>query len=166
MTIREMLARNARMYAHDVALVQVTPSQNKRRVITWKEFDEKANKVTNFLVSRGIRKDDKVLLMMRNCIDFLVAYFGILGTGAWVAPLNFRFDSQDIKFCADIAEPKYFILAEEFVGRVEDVRPELHSIEGYIVAGRAVPQHMEGLEAEIQNCSASMRGIELKDEHA
>lgn len=166
MRIREMLARNARMYANDVALVQVTPSQNKRRVITWKEFDEKANKVTNFLLSKGIGKDDKVLLMMRNCIDFLAAYFGILGTGAWVAPLNFRFDSQDIKFCADIAEPKYFILEEEFVGRVEGVRPELHSIEGYVVAGRAVAQHMGELEKEIQDCSASMGGIESKDEDA
>jgi acyl-CoA synthetase (AMP-forming)/AMP-acid ligase II len=165
-TIREMLARNARMYANDIALVQVTPSQNKRQVINWKEFDEKANKVSDFLVSRGIRKDDKILLMMRNCIDFLVAYFGILGTGAWVVPLNFRFDSQDIKFCAHIAEPKYFILEEEFVERVESVRSELHSIEGYIVAGQTVPQHMEGLEKEIQNCSATMRGIELKDEDA
>ena len=140
MTVREMLARNARMYPNDIALVQVVPSQGMRQQISWMEFDEKANRVTNFLISRGIQKGDKVLLMMRNCIDLLVAYFGILGTGAWVVPLNFRFTSEDIRFCADIAEPKSFIVGDEFVQRVETVRPELHCIESYIAVGQVVPQ--------------------------
>ena len=94
MTIREMLARNARMYPNHKALVQVTPSENLRLKITWKEFDQKVSQLTNFLMSRGIRKDDKVLLMMRNSIDFLVAYFGIIGSGAWVVPLNFRYRAR------------------------------------------------------------------------
>ena len=43
--------------------------------------------------------------LMMNSIDWLVAYFGIVRTGAWVVPLNFRFTSADIKYCADVAEP-------------------------------------------------------------
>jgi acyl-CoA synthetase (AMP-forming)/AMP-acid ligase II len=117
-------------------------------------------------IRKGIRNDDKVLLMMRNSIDFLVAYFGIIGSGAWVVPLNFRFISQDIRFCADIAEPRFFILGDEFVERVAGIRPELRSIESYIVVGQAVPQDMAGLEKEIEKHSPAMPDIELKDEDA
>lgn len=163
MTIREMLARNARMYPNDTALVHVIPSQQIRQQISWKEFDEKANMVTNFLINRGIQKNDKVLLMMRNCVDLLVAYFGILGTGAWVVPLNFRFTGQDIKFCVDIAEPKSFILGDEFAERVKTVRSELCSIEHYIVVGQNVPQDMEPLEKEIDTYSSDMPDVELRD---
>ena len=166
MTIREMLARNARTYPNDIALVQVIPSQNIREQIHWKAFDEKANRVTNFLIRRGVQRGDKVLLMMRNSIDFLVAYFGILGTGAWAVPLNFRFTSQDIKFCSDIADPKYFILGEEFVERVEHVRTELYGIESYIVVGETVSHSMEGFEKEISRYSSDSPDIELKDEDA
>ncbi|GAH85065.1 unnamed protein product, partial [marine sediment metagenome] len=39
MTLVEMLARNARMYPNDTALIELKPSQNIRKSITWKEFD-------------------------------------------------------------------------------------------------------------------------------
>jgi len=163
-TITEMLARNGQMYPNDVALVQVTPSQNIRRQITWAEFDKKANRVANFLISIGVQKGDKVLLLMRNCIEWLVAYFGIIRTGAWVVPLNFRFTSLDIEFCANIAEPKVFILGEEFAERVEAIRPELSSIKDYFLVGQTVPQNMERLEEEIDEYSSSEPGVELKEE--
>jgi acyl-CoA synthetase (AMP-forming)/AMP-acid ligase II len=37
--------------------------------------------------------------LMNNSIDWLLAYFGIVRTGAWVVPLNFRFTADDIKYC-------------------------------------------------------------------
>lgn len=45
--IGEMLARNARLYPDDVALVERSPAEGRRREITWKEFDEKANRFAN-----------------------------------------------------------------------------------------------------------------------
>src|SRR4030042_2034477 len=89
--IGEMLARNARMYPNDIALVERIAAEKKRTEITWKEFDEKANKFANILKNKGVKKGDKVSHWMQNSIDWLVAYFGIVRTGAWVVPLNFRF---------------------------------------------------------------------------
>jgi acyl-CoA synthetase (AMP-forming)/AMP-acid ligase II len=62
MTIVEMVARNARMYPSEIALIEIKPSEGKRKVITWREFDERVNKLANFLMQKGIRKGDKVLL--------------------------------------------------------------------------------------------------------
>ena len=43
--ISEMLASNASMYPDDTALIELTPSEKSRKVVTWKEFDERANRL-------------------------------------------------------------------------------------------------------------------------
>ena len=54
--IGEMLARNARMYPNDVALIERTPAEKKRTEITWKQFDEGANRCCQCLDSKGASK--------------------------------------------------------------------------------------------------------------
>jgi len=56
--IGEILARNARLYPDDVALVERTPSEKRRSEITWKQFDERANRFANVLIHKGVRKGD------------------------------------------------------------------------------------------------------------
>jgi acyl-CoA synthetase (AMP-forming)/AMP-acid ligase II len=140
--IGEMLARNGRMYPNDVALVERIPAEKKRWQITWKEFDDRANKFSNILVAKGIKKGDKVVHFMNNSIDWLVAYFGIVRTGAWVVPLNFRFTAEDLKYCCDVAEPKLIVYDEEFVPRVDAVKDQL-SAKGYVCVGNEAPAYAE-----------------------
>jgi acyl-CoA synthetase (AMP-forming)/AMP-acid ligase II len=128
MLLGDILARNARMYGNEVALVEREPEKNRRIEITWREFDEQANRFANALIERGIHKGDTVIHLMMNCIEWLPAYFGILRTGAWAVPLNFRFSAQDIKLCAGIAEGKAMIFGEEFIGRVNEIREGLPTI--------------------------------------
>ena len=153
MTIAEMLARNARIYPDESALIELKPSQKIRREITWRVFDERANRVANALAARGVGKGDKVLHLMLNSINWLEAYFGIIRTGAWAVPLNFRFTSGDIKYCADIAEAKVMILGQEFAERVEAIRPQLPTIKDYIFVGENTPQDMESFEDVIDKAS-------------
>ena len=120
MLITEILARNARVYGKEVALIERDPAKNTRKEITWEEFDTEANRVANALIAKGIKKGDKVVHLMMNCIEWLPAYFGILRTGAWAVPLNFRFAADDIKHCTEIAEAKAFIFGVEFIDRVND----------------------------------------------
>ena len=81
MPITELLARNAELYGNDVALVEVNPERPEirrvtwkeyeliepdpmchyRREITWKVFDEKANRFANLLLERGVKKGDKIV---------------------------------------------------------------------------------------------------------
>ena len=134
--ITEILARNARMYGDEVALVERDPAQKSRKEITWEQFDAEANRVANALIAKGIKKGDKVVHLMMNCIEWLPAYFGVLRTGAWVVPLNFRFSADDIKYCSEIAEAKTFIFGEEFIDRVNSIKKDLdETVADYIFVG-------------------------------
>jgi len=166
MTISEMLARNARMYPEDSALIELKDGNKIREEITWKEFDERANRIANALIDRGIGKGDKVILLMMNSINWLEAYFGIIRTGAWAVPLNFRFSSSDIKYCADIAEAKIIILGEEFTERVEAIRSQLPTIQDYIFVGQNLPEGMEGFQDVIDEASPEPPDVMLNGEDA
>ena len=136
MIITEILARNGRMYSDEIALIERTPEKNLRKEITWLQFDQEANKVANMLIDFGVKKGDKVIHLMMNCLEWLPAYFGILRTGAWAVPLNFRFSADDINYCTEISEAKIMIFGPEFVDRVKQVKEKLDKfIEKYIFVG-------------------------------
>jgi acyl-CoA synthetase (AMP-forming)/AMP-acid ligase II len=164
MTIIEMLARNAKLYPEASALTELKPSQRIRREISWRTFEERANRIANALTARGTGKGDKVLHLMLNSINWLEAYFGIIKTGAWAVPLNFRFTSNDIKYCADIAEAKMMILGPEFVERVEAIRSQLPTIKDYIFVGENTPQGMENLEDFVASASPEPLDVKLTAE--
>jgi acyl-CoA synthetase (AMP-forming)/AMP-acid ligase II len=164
MTIVEMVARNARMYPSDVALIEIKLSERIRKVITWAEFNERVNKLANFLISVGIKKGDKILHWMMNSINWLEAYFGIIKTGAWAVPLNFRFTSRDLKYCADIAEAKGMVFGEEFIERVEGIRLQLPTIRNYILAGHETLKDVDSFEEVIGKSSPQSPEVELNDE--
>ena len=114
MLITEMLARNARMYGDEIALVEREPAKRKRTEITWKIFDDGANRIANALLKKGIKKGDTIVHLMKNCLEWLPIYFGILRTGALAVPLNFRFDPLSVKRCVEIAQSKAFFFGAEF----------------------------------------------------
>jgi len=157
MIITEILARNARMYGEEIALVEREPAKNLRRQITWKEFDEAANKVANALIARGVNKGDKVIHLMMNCLEWLPAYFGILRTGAWAVPLNFRFTGEDIRYCAGIAEAKAIIFSEDFVERINKIKGDMKTIEDFIFLGPgdAKPEYAQSYEEFLRGASVA-----------
>jgi acyl-CoA synthetase (AMP-forming)/AMP-acid ligase II len=164
MTIVEMLARNARMYPDAPALIELQPSKNLRKEITWKEFEERANRLANALLERGVQKGDKVIHLMMNSIDWLETYFAIIKTGAWAVPLNFRFISRQIKYCVDVAEPKVMILDGAFTERVEAIRSEMPTIKHYIFVGQNVPKDMEAYEDILAKSSPEPVEVPLSGE--
>jgi acyl-CoA synthetase (AMP-forming)/AMP-acid ligase II len=165
-TIPEMLARNARMYPDDCALVELKPSKKYRREITWQEFDSESNRVANALLAAHIKKGDKVIHWMMNSIDWLIAYFGILRTGAWVVPLNFRFTSQDFFYCAEISEAKIMIIGEEFIERVDAIKSRLQGIEKFVAVSDKAPGYMTLYKDFVKGAAVKDPGIELKDEES
>lgn len=136
MLITEMLARNARLYGNETALIEREPATGNRREITWQEFYTRSNQLAHALSDRGIQKGDRVVLLMMNCLEWLPIYFGILRAGAVAVPLNFRFPSGDIKRCIQLSEAVAVIFGEEFIDRLLDGKPVLdRTVHTWLFAG-------------------------------
>lgn len=184
MPITEILERNAREFGNDICLVEINPDiQEKRRVtwrdydlveatsmacyrreITWSVFDEKANRMANLLLSRGVEKGDKVGILLMNCLEWLPIYFGILKTGALAVPLNFRYVAEEIKYCVELAEVDVLIFGPEFIGRVEEIVDDIAEKRILFYVGGDCPSFAEDYDKLSANCSSTAPGIRLTDD--
>jgi len=107
---------HARHLPHKECLIERTPSLNQRRSLTWKEFNDEINRVSNYLSKElGIKFGDYVMHLQNNSLEWLITYYGIIKLGAVVVPLNFRFVGSDILYAADVCDPKVFIIGSEFL---------------------------------------------------
>jgi acyl-CoA synthetase (AMP-forming)/AMP-acid ligase II len=163
MTIVDMVTRNARRFPNQLAFVEICPSKKFRRQMTWKEFDDRVNRLANVLSKMGLRKGDKVLHLMMNSINWLEAYFGVIKTGAIVVPLNFRFIGSQIKYCADTVEPKIFIFDDNFTERVVPLQSQLKTVNEYIFIGQDAPKSAREYEklliaAPVESVDAGLTG--------
>ncbi len=138
MLITDILARNARMYGSKTALIEREPENNSRSQIDWITFDNHANQMAQALIARGVRKGDRVVQLMMNCLEWLPTYFGILRTGAWAVPLNFRFVASTIQRCVETAEANTLIFGAEFIDRIDQIKGALdRTVSNYIFIGPA-----------------------------
>ncbi len=136
MLITEILARNARMYADEIALIERDPARNHRATITWQGFDRQANQLAHALLASGLRPKERVIHLMTNCIEWLPIYFGILRGGLMAVPLNFRFTADTIQSCTRLAEARVIIFGPEFIERIAAVKPVLDRTVGlYLFVG-------------------------------
>jgi len=183
MPITELLERNAGLYGNDIALVEVNPEITEvrrvtwkdyeliepnplchyRREITWKVFDEKANRFANLLLERGVKKGDKVGILLMNCLEWLPIYFGILKTGALAVPLNFRYTPDEIKYCLDLAEVDVLMFGPEFIGRIEEIADEISKNRLLFYVGEGCPTFAEHYDSLVANCASAAPDIQLSD---
>ena len=184
MVVTELLERNARLYGDEVALVELNPEEQDNRRVTWKEFDliesdktdpyrreitwsvfdEKANRFANMLLSRGIKKGDKVAVIMYNCLEWLPIYFGILKTGAIAVPFNFRYDADEILYCAELAEVDVIVFSSSFIGRIEQNVEKLRKGRLLIYYGDGCPSFAESYRELVADCSSKAPEIKLTEE--
>ena len=184
MPITDYLERNSKLYGDEVALIELNPEQKEtrriswkeysliqqtddqpyRREITWKVFDEKANRMANMLLSRGVKKGDKVAILMMNCLEWLPIYMGILKTGALVVPFNFRYSADEIQYCADLAEVDVLLFGPEFIGRIESIVDELSKNRLLIYVGESCPTFAESYRELVADCSSEKPDIVVKDD--
>ena len=184
MPITDILEKNCRLYGDDICLVEINPEMPETRRVTWKEyeliepvrapyyrreitwnvFNEKANRFANLLLERGVKKGDKVAILLMNCLEWLPIYFGILKTGALAVPLNFRSAADEIRYCLDLAEADILVFGPEFIGRVEEIADEIGKHRLLYYVGENCPGFAEDYILHTANCSSQSPRIDITDE--
>jgi acyl-CoA synthetase (AMP-forming)/AMP-acid ligase II len=184
MPITELLAQNAALYRDEVALVEINPALPEEKQVTWKEyslieasfyrpfrteltwgeFERRANRFANLLLSRGIKKGDKVALLLMNCLEWLPIYFGILKTGAFAVPMNFRYTAEEIKYCAELADVDVLVFGPEFVERIEQICDSLTRVKYRFYVGDDCPTFAESYNKLITYTTSRAPDIKLSDD--
>ena len=185
MVITDFLERNARLYGSEVALVEINPSEERdaavtwrdfslienarpdapyRREMTWRDFDRKANRFANLLLSRGLSRGTKVGILLMNCLEWLPLYFGILKAGCIAVPMNFRYSSDEIAYCLGLADVEVLVFGPEFVTRMDPIMDRIPGVKMLFFVGREVPAYAEDCCRLVTFCSSSAPPVALTED--
>ena len=182
MVITDFLERNARLYGSEVSLVELNPSEERdsavtwwdfnliesagkdapyRRELSWKDFDRRANRFANLLLSRGLKRGTKVGILLMNCIEWLPIYFGILKAGCIAVPMNFRFSGDEIEYCLNLADVEVLVFGPEFISRMETVHETVEKTRIFFYLGKGGPEYAENCLELMGYCSSSAPPVAL-----
>lgn len=184
MPITDFLKKNAELYPDDVALVEINPELKEehgvswreyelvetkpnaayRREMTWLDFEYQSNRFANLLAVKGVKKGDKIAILMMNCMEWLPIYFGVLKAGAIAVPFNFRYTADEIKYCLELADVTKLIFGPEFIGRVESIFGMVPAVDEYIYVGADCPTFATDYKVVADKCSKKDPGVVITDE--
>src|SRR5215467_14445432 len=104
-------------------------------VLTFKELDDRCNRMANALVSLGIRPGDRVALMFTNDYRFIESLLGAMRLGAVPVPLNIRMGDEAILHVIADSEAVVLIANSDMAGRARSLVPQVPALRHFIVDG-------------------------------
>jgi fatty-acyl-CoA synthase len=123
LTIGEILARNARRTPARTALV----FEHSR--LSFADLDQRVNRLAHVLGARGVRRGDKVAVLMYNRLEFVESLLACHKLGACPVPINYRLVSAEMSYVLTnsdsvgiLTDADLLPLAEQARGRVPEIR--------------------------------------------
>ncbi len=126
--VHDFLHRSARIYPDKLAVVDGSVR------LSYAQFQERANRLSNALRSLGVEKGDRVCILSPNSHFFLESFYGTSQIGAILVPLNYRLVPEDHEYILNHAGVKVILADREQVEIVDAIASDLPSVEHKIAA--------------------------------
>ena len=161
MNIGSLLPRHARYRPDHTAI-----GFNDRR-FTFRQFNQRVNRLANALLDLGLRKGDKLATILPNCLELLEVYWAVAKTGAVVVPLSTLTRGKGLANLLRDSEVVCVVTNSEFAPAIDAIKEDLPSIKSdrYIVTGEtAHPGYRSYNELTATASDQEPRGIEIRDD--
>jgi len=126
----ELLSINAKNHPHRIAIVF---GQKK---ISYKTLDELTSRLAAGIIQLGIKKQEKIALLLDNCPEFVISYFAILKAGCAVVPINYMFKMEEAKFILEDSQAVCLITSRPYVDMAEELRLRVDNLKNIITTSK------------------------------
>jgi long-chain acyl-CoA synthetase len=143
MPIGDLLVRSANKFANKLAVV------SEKLSLSFRELNVRVNRLANSLLDSGLRKGDRIGVLVHNGHQFLELYFAAAKTGAVFCPYNNHFKQWELKDIIDYSTPRFLIVDRDYAEMVSALKPGLKSVEKYICLQKTSLPSMDDYETLI-----------------
>lgn len=105
----------------------------EERHVSYGEMNETANAFGNRLLNAGVKKQDKIALMMEHQLETIFSFHGILKAGAIYAPIHNEYKGDNLIYQINDTNPEFLIIEDRYVTRLNEVREELDRLPTIVV---------------------------------
>ena len=136
----------------------------EKKVLSYRDFDRKINRAANGLLELGVKKGDRVALLLSNRPEFLYAWFGLAKIGAVMVPINTGFKEKEAGYVINHSEAAGLIFDREFLPVVREMRKESPALKWLACADPMTEAGIVSFPQILQNGSPNLKGIDLHGE--
>jgi long-chain acyl-CoA synthetase len=134
MNVEYLIVRAVNEYPDNVAIVY----KNIRR--TFGELNMRVNNLAKGLINLGIRKGDRIGMLLRNCCEFIEIDFALSKAGIVRVPLNARLAGSDHEYMLNDSGSNVLIFGEGFTDMVKAIRSNLKTVKEFIRVPEGLPR--------------------------
>jgi acyl-CoA synthetase (AMP-forming)/AMP-acid ligase II len=116
LNVADVVATHARLIPDKLA------ARDSRRSLTFREWDERADRLAKGLCSLGLSKGDRVALLAYNCVEWMEMYVALARAGLIAVPVDFRLAGPEIEYIAQNCQARAFIVQHDLVASVDAIR--------------------------------------------
>ena len=126
------ISRNARYFPDQPAIIF------GERVTTFRELEERSNRLANALIGLGLRKGDRVAFLMSNRPAIVELEVALYKAGLVRVPLNARLAPAEILDVLENGDPRAFLVGDSHASTVQELLDRIGPVEHFIGVGAAV----------------------------
>jgi fatty-acyl-CoA synthase len=161
LTLSESVATQARLRPSK------TGARDSRRSLNYAEWDERASRLANALLSRGLAQGDRVALLAYNAVEWMELYVGLARAGLVAVPVNFRLRTPEIGYILEHSEARAVVVQEDLRAAVEPLRAHWAIPASCCIVfggskGASAPEGWQGYEAMLDFASPRPPAQEVK----
>jgi acyl-CoA synthetase (AMP-forming)/AMP-acid ligase II len=157
------------LFYTDVIRINAGLFKNKPAVVcgdarlSWADFNRRINKVANALLGLGLKKGDKVCLLMESSIPMFELIWGTIKAGGVSVPLNVMMAQESLAGMINNSDARFVFVDKTTAHQVDSVRSTVAKVEpsGFFAVGR-VDAHWQSAEALIDAAPDHEPSVTLK----
>ncbi len=144
--------KNALLYCDDAGT---------RRMYTFTELKKESNRIANYLLSLGIQKGDRVMLILKQRPEVWMCFLALHKIGAVCIPATFQLMEKDIVYRVDAAEIRMIISVDdaELVGHITSAKKKCKTLAHLAIVGETIPEGFYDFRKEIASHSDRLERI-------
>ncbi|MCP4756666.1 MAG: AMP-binding protein, partial [Proteobacteria bacterium] len=100
--------------------------------LSFKQFNERVNRLANGLLSMGLRKGDHIGVLLENCHQYLEVYYAASKSGLVAVPLNYRLSEKEVTYVIDHSDSVALVAGKEHTSILGNIRTNLKKVGLYI----------------------------------
>lgn len=102
------------------------------RRITYREASHEVNRIARAMIDSGLQVGDRITILSKNNIEYILLYFAASKAGVVPVPLNYRLAPVEWTYIVNDCGAKLFVASNDFVAAVDTIRDELQSVERFV----------------------------------
>lgn len=147
MNLADMVRMNAGKFPDKPAFIEAD------RKITFSALDERVNRLANGLLDLGLKRGDKVAVLMDNCIEIVEAYLACARAGLVIVPINFRLLPREIQYIVNNSDTRALIVQEDLSPLINEVKSTLGNVEWFFSVADGDIKGYEQYESFVRSAS-------------